>query len=114
MNNSKSTNLNIKAVALDEIITQSGFQRPIRSIQVEKITSNFDENRFGVLTVSYRDGVYYIVDGACRVQIMRNLGYTHAYAMVLTGLTHTQEAKLFIELNNRSGQFEKEIPTAIA
>jgi len=114
MNNLKSTNQNIKLIALDEIITQSGYQRPISSVQVEKIISNFDENRLGVLTVSYRDGVYYIVDGACRVQIMRNLGYTHAHAMVLAGLTYSQEAKLFIELNNRSGQFEKEIPTAIA
>jgi len=112
MNNSKV--LNIKAIALDEIITQSGFQRPISSAQVEKITSNFDENRLGVLTVSYRDGVYYIVDGACRVHVMRNLDYTHAYAVILTGLTYSQEAKLFIELNNRSEQIEKEIPTAIA
>jgi len=114
MNNSKSTNQNIKLVALDEIITQSGYQRPISFTQVEKITSNFDENMLGVLTISYRDGSYHIIDGTCRVQIMRNLGYTHAYAVVLTGLTYTQEATLFIELNNRSGQFEKEIPTAIA
>jgi len=114
MNSSKSTNLNIKAVALDEIITQSGYQRPISSVQVEKIISNFDENMLGLLTVSYRNGVYHIVDGACRVHVMRNLDYTHAYAIVLTGLTYTQEATLFIELHNRSRQFEKEIPTAIA
>jgi hypothetical protein len=105
MNNSKSTNLNIKAIALDEIITQSGYQRPISSTQVEKITSSFDENLLGVLTVSYRDGSYHIIDGACRVHVMRNLGYTHAYAVILTGLTYSQEAKLFIELNNKNGQF---------
>ena len=101
-------------MALDEIITQSGYQRPVSSTQVKKITSEFDENRLGVLTVSYRDGVYHIVDGACRVHIMRNMGYTHAHTIVLTGLTDTQEAMLFIELNNKNGQFGKQIPVAIA
>ena len=58
-------NQRIKLIALDECVP-TDYQRATSIQQVEKIISEFDESRLGVLTVSLRDGLYRIVDGLHR------------------------------------------------
>ena len=94
------TNQNIKRVPLAEMVAQSGYQRPTNPKQVQSIINKFDESQLGILTVSHRDGKFHLIDGAHRSHVLRNLGFTHAICIVLTGLTYEQEAELFSKQNS--------------
>jgi len=95
----KSTNQRFAFVPLSKI-EPSDYQRVTKYAQVQSIVKNFDEAKLGTLTVSERDGKYYIIDGAHRLSALRTLQYTHAICEILTGLTHEQEADYF----RRQGQ----------
>jgi len=81
-------------------IEPSKYQRVTKSAQVDSIVKNFDEAKLGALTVSSRDDLYFIVDGAHRLSALRTLNYTHALCEILTGLTFEQESDYFM----RQGQ----------
>ena len=100
MNKPKTTNQSIKRVPLSEMVTDSGYQRTTNPKQVKNITNGFDESRIGILTVSYREGKFHLIDGMHRAHAMRNLGFTHAICDVLTGLTYEQEAEKFALQND--------------
>ena len=90
----KATNQRFALVSLAKI-EPSDYQRATKSAQVESIIKNFDEAMLGTLTLSKREGKYYIIDGAHRLSALRTLQYTHAVCEVLTNLTHEQEAEYF-------------------
>jgi len=92
--NKKATTQRFALVPLAKI-EPSDYQRATKSAQVDSIVQNFDEAKLGTLTLSQRDGKYYIIDGAHRLSALRTLHYTHAICEILTGLTHEQEADYF-------------------
>ena len=91
-------NQNIQLIPLDKCVP-TNYQRATNAQQVEKIINEFDESRLGVLTVSLRNGSYFVVDGLHRSLVLKTLGYTHAHSVVLTGLDYEQEAHLFRRQN---------------
>ena len=96
-------NQRIEQIELSKCVP-TGYQRVTSDSQVKKIVENFDENKLGVLTVSWRDGKYRLADGLHRSKALKILGYTHAPCVVLTGLTYEQEADFFRRQNeNRRG-----------
>jgi len=96
--NTKTPNQHIRLIALDECVP-TNYQRTTSDQQVAKIISEFDEARLGVLTVSLRDGHAHIVDGLHRSLVLKELGYTHAHAVVLKNMTYEQEAAYFRRQN---------------
>lgn len=92
--NTKTANIRIENLAVADLIP-SDYQRKTDPTQVSNIVKKFDEAKLGTLTVSQRDGKYYLIDGAHRSKVLRQLGYTHALCVVLTGLTYEQEAEYF-------------------
>lgn len=80
-------------------------QRPLRSKKhAEWIANNFDSNLFDPLVVSYRDGVYYVIDGQHRLYAVKKL-FGNDYLVecrIMKGLTLQEEAKLFVDLNGCS------------
>ena len=96
--NIKTPNQRIQLIALDACVP-ANYQRATSDQQVEKIINEYDEARLGVLTVSYRDGRFHIVDGLHRSKVLKAIGYTHAYAVVLTGMSYEQEAAYFRRQN---------------
>ena len=99
MNNTeKTTNQRVASISLVKI-EPSDYQRPTNTRQVANIVKNFDEAKLGTLTVSERNGKYYLIDGAHRSWALRNLGYTHVLCTVLSGLTYEQEADYFRKQN---------------
>ena len=90
----KHTTQKIKQIALNQI-EPGPYQRPTNTTQAANIANYFDEAKLGALTVSSRDGKFYLIDGAHRICALRTLGYTHAHCLVLEGLTAVDEAKLF-------------------
>lgn len=90
----RSTNQTIKMLPL-ESLQPGGYQRPTNSAQVNKIAASFDEAKLGTPIVSARDGRYHLLDGAHRTAALRQIGYTHALCLVLTGLSYKDEADYF-------------------
>lgn len=73
-------------------------QRDLSKAAVNKIARDFDPDTLGVLTVSRRDGVDYLLDGQHRLAAIRDvLGWAdqNVPCLVYDGLTDEQEAKLF-------------------
>jgi len=94
----KITGQCIKYLPLDEL-EMGDYQRDTDSKQVADIVAGFDRAKLGVLTVSQRDGAYYLIDGGHRSTALRKLGYTHAYCDVLTGESYERESELFRKQN---------------
>ena len=90
----KLTAQEIALIPLNQIIPGI-YQRPTHPTQVANIVKSFDEAKLGTLTVSQRDGNWYLVDGAHRLSALRTLGYTHTACLVLQNLTCADEADFF-------------------
>lgn len=69
---------------------------------IEQIAAEFDPDRLGTITVSERDGVYWVVDGGHRRAALIKIGYEDQLVQCWCyhGLTEEQEADLFLDLNN--------------
>lgn len=99
MNAEKKTNQQIRLIALSDMEPESGYQRATNPAQVASIVKKFDETKLGTLTVSERGGKFHVIDGGHRTKALRQLGYTHASCVVLTGMTFEQEAEYFRNQN---------------
>jgi hypothetical protein len=99
-NNVKTTDQRIELIALNKIVP-AGYQRGTKAAQVNNITAKFNEAKLDALLVSEQsDGTYHVIDGAHRTEALRDMGYTHAMARILTGLTFEREAELFARQND--------------
>ena len=74
------------------------YQRP-EPMNIEKLVNNWDILACGALIVSFRDDLFWNVDGQTRAKAARRLGFDRLPAVVLTGLTEREEAALFLKLN---------------
>lgn len=61
-----------------------------------RLSKNWDPEKVGVLTVSYRDGKLYVVDGWHRVILARFLGIQYLPAMVFTDWSREKEIEHFL------------------
>lgn len=79
--------------------------REISQPRVDQMSSRFEPEALGVITVSERvDGSFVVIDGQHRVATLRQLhpemnGH-RIEARVFRGLSLAEEARLFVELNN--------------
>lgn len=95
--------LDIRSIRVSELktIPNQQTQRLINRSHVKEIADNFDRNVFAPVTVSCRDGEYYILDGQHRVGAVK-LRFGDSYIVeckVIYGLTAEQEADLFVKIN---------------
>jgi hypothetical protein len=69
---------------------------------IESICADFDPDKFGTLVVSERDGVHWVIDGGHRRTALSRMGYDDQMVQcwVYHGLSETEEAGLFLDLNN--------------
>lgn len=85
-------------------LTIDKYQRQPRSTQVQKIVKGFDPNRLGVITVSYRDNEYHVIDGQHRIAALQVLNIEYCMCQVHRGLTYAQECEIFYRQgDNRRG-----------
>lgn len=87
--------LNVSDIKIDET-----YQRPLRDTH-KKIAANFDPNRLGTIIVSNRGTKekpdYYVIDGQHRLEAFKILEHDKIPALVITGLTFEEEAKIFVK-----------------
>lgn len=78
------------------------YQRPVDERAVNRLIKAWDARLLGPLTVSFRDGKFYVVDGQHRVIAMRKMNGGKDVMVgckVYSGLTYEQEAILCYKLD---------------
>lgn len=80
------------------------YQREVDHIRIKKMAKNFDEVLLGVITVSYRDGKYNVIDGQHRVMLCKAVGRKSLMAEVKEGMTLEEEAIYFNAFNGADGE----------
>jgi hypothetical protein len=93
-------------VALGKMVVSDTAQRELKEYRVSALLREFDIELLGLPVLNYRDGVYYIVDGQHRIAALKEWlgeGWEPQVidCQVHDGLTEAQEARLFIDLNNK-------------
>lgn len=78
-------------------------QRRYSRSQAEALAADFDPNKFGMPTVNFRDGIYWVVDGQHRIEALKlwmsDPGLIDCNVYI--DLTDAEMAELFIGLNTR-------------
>jgi len=93
--------INVENILIDK------YQRPIRTTAVRKMADNFDKTLLGTVTVSKRNGMFYIIDGQHRLALAKLVGLNSLMALVYEGLSYEDEAKYFNALNGANGESRK-------
>lgn len=70
--------------------------------RVHEIAANFDLEQLGTPTVNERDGVFYLLDGAHRVEALKEIGYgdQQVQCWAYSGLSDAEMAEVFLKLND--------------
>ena len=91
----------VEMLNVNELKTE-GYNRDLKDTQrhAKEIAVKFNPLYLGIIEVSYRDGVYHIVDGQNRVLACRLVNHETVSCKVHYGLTYEQEAMLFYSLNS--------------
>lgn len=94
-------NAQLDWVALDKMEVSELAQRDRNQAWVDKICNELELEQIGALTVNYRGGKYYVIDGQHRAWALRQWGFTDEKfeCWVYKGLTEQQEAEMFLKLN---------------
>lgn len=96
----------VEWIAADSLSVDPRLQREFKPRWVEERKDAFDPNAFSVLTVSERaNGTYVILDGQHRMALLRTQSFFDNQQLVpcavKRGLSFPEEARLFLELNDR-------------
>lgn len=95
-----------KAVEIDLLRIDPLYQRGLELGHVKRLEREWNELLCGNIVVVQRPGedVYYVMDGQQRVQVTRQLGYTHIIAQVIELDDIEREAWLFTRFNEGGKQ----------
>ena len=91
--------IRIGLLPMNLLFVDYSYQRPTRS-KVQKIAADFNDNKCGLLLVSYRnDGHFAVIDGGNRFEAAKLIGKTALTCQILVGLTVKEEALVFAAQN---------------
>lgn len=98
LNVPKSDDMEIKKLPL-KLLSSAPYQREPRERRIKAIIREFDKNKVRQITVSRRNGKYYVVDGQHTITVLKRLfGENYiATVRVLSGLTYEEEAAYYNE-----------------
>ncbi len=102
----KRANRELKWVQLSLMRVSALAQRELKPSRVDYLVANFDPAQMGNPEVSFRDGLYYIMDGQHRVKaVKRWLGEAwedqFIQCWVATDMSERDEAETFLVLNDK-------------
>lgn len=89
-------------LAFNALAVNKRVQRAIIPARVKKLVQGWTFRGVGVITISRRDGINYIVDGQHRWAAALELGHGNSKVLchIYTDLTEQEEAALFLTLND--------------
>jgi len=77
------------------------YQRVIKLEKIKEMVGDWKPGSVGTPEVSFRNGVYWLIDGNHRRVAAAQLGFTHLDCKVHTDLTIDEEAKMFVTMNGK-------------
>jgi hypothetical protein len=95
--------MKLRVVNVSDLYTDE-YQREVKAKRVRRIARSFDPIKAGVILVSERGGIKYLIDGNHRVSAMKTIDVAECPAIVLQGLTREQEAEYFRRQNENTGK----------
>ena len=89
-------------VPIAEMRVSPAAQRELNEAHVNKMAAEFDLERLGNPTVSYRGGHYWVIDGQHRIEALRRMGWDDQQIQCWTykGLSEADEAEAFLKFND--------------
>lgn len=82
-------------VPIDCMVVDSDvYQRPVQKT-IQKIATGWNTDKLDNLLLSYRDGLFHVIDGQNRMEAAKLIGIDSLPATILEGLTVHDEALLF-------------------
>lgn len=90
-----------RSIHSDMLTSGLPYQRPVDQKEVDRLIREWDGRLLDPVTVSFRDGKFYVVDGQHRISAMRKMnggGGVMVDCRVYSGLTYEQEADLCYRL----------------
>jgi hypothetical protein len=96
----------LKTIKVGECRINSTAQREANANAISTLASHFNPDLMGIPVVSYRDGIYWIIDGQHRILALKQTLGEDAdawefVAEVYQNISEEEEAALFLELNTR-------------
>jgi hypothetical protein len=91
--------LKMAYVPISEMKIDTAYQR-VATRKVDKIASEWNREKCDPISLSYRDGWFYITDGQHRFLAADRNNETHLPAIIRTGLTQIEEALIFVSQND--------------
>lgn len=91
-----------KAIYTGRLTSGQPYQRHINVKEVERLIREWDERLLEPVTVSFRDGRFYVVDGQHRIAAMQEMNGGNGVMVnckVYSGLSYEQEAALCYKLD---------------
>ncbi|MCM1304833.1 MAG: hypothetical protein NC305_14715 [Lachnospiraceae bacterium] len=91
-----------REIHTDRLTSGQPYQRPVNHREVDRLIREWDERLLDPITVSFRDGKFYVVDGQHRIAAMRKMNGGSGVMVncrVYSGLTYEQEAALCYKLD---------------
>ena len=91
-----------RSIHTDRLTSGLPYQRPVNPKEVDRLIREWDERLLDPITVSFRDGKFYVVDGQHRISAMRRMNGGRGVMVdckVYDGLTYEQEADLCYKLD---------------
>ena len=91
-----------RSIHTDRLTSGLPYQRPVNPKEVDRLIREWDERLLDPVTVSFRDGKFYVVDGQHRISAMRKMNGGRGIMVdckVYNGLTYEQEADLCYKLD---------------
>lgn len=92
----------VRSIHTNRLTSGLPYQRPVNPKEVERLIREWDERLLDPVTVSFRDGRFYVVDGQHRISAMRKMNGGRGVMVdckVYDGLTYEQEADLCYKLD---------------
>lgn len=86
-----------------QLQSNQGYQRPVTPKHVREIIENFDPLYLDEVIVSYRDSIYYVIDGQNRIAAFKHMNRGRnclVNCKIYNGLTYEQEADMFCHLDS--------------
>lgn len=95
----------IEVLPISSLKFDKNYQRDLRSHFAQKLAQNWEQAAMQLPTVSRRaNGDLYVVNGQHRIAAATLIGLTEIVALVVSGLSATQEADLRLHTNVQLGE----------
>lgn len=85
------------------------YQRPVRERDIKRLMKEWDPACQTPIIVSYRDGIYNVVDGQHRISVLRRMNggkNVTIPCLIFTGWTYEQEAAMYYKLDKASSHLK--------